>query len=80
MVFVHVLKRRLLNAPFVSFESVDKIMSHDGLIEKRENLSNDDGDGNANGKKVTGLDWQSKNFAGASRFFVDFFAVKARKT
>ena len=80
MVFVHVLKRRLLNAPFLSFKSVDKIMLYDDLIEIRGCLSNDDGDGNEDGKKVIGLDWQSKNFAGASRFFVDFFAVKARKT
>ena len=47
-------------------------MSHDGLIEIRESLSNDDGVGNKNGKKAIGLDWQSKNFARASRFFVDF--------
>ena len=32
-------------------------------------LSNDDGDGNENGKK------QNNNFARASRFFVHFFAV-----
>ena len=48
MVYVHVLKRRLLNAPFLSFKSIDKIMSRDGLIEIRGNLSKDDGDG---GKK-----------------------------
>ena len=38
-------------------------------------LSNDDGDGNKNGKKAIGLDWQNNNFARASRFFVHFFAV-----
>ena len=33
-------------------------------------LSNDDGDGNDNGKKAIGLDsWQNNNFARASRFF-----------
>ena len=40
-------------------------------------LSNDDGDVNENGKKAKGLDWQNKNFARASRFFVNFFAVTA---
>ena len=69
MVYVHVLKRPLLNVPFLSFKSVDKIMSHDGLIEIRGNLSNDYGDGNENGKKAIGLDWQNNNFARASRFF-----------
>ena len=41
-------------------------------------LSKDDGDGNENGKKAIGLDWQNNNFARASRFFVHFFAVVAR--
>ena len=43
-------------------------------------LSNDDGDsdGNENGKKAIGLDWQNNNFARASRFSVHFFAVAAR--
>ena len=41
-------------------------------------LSNDDGDGNENSKKATGLDRQNKNFARASRFFVRFLAVVAR--
>ena len=31
-------------------------------------LSNNDGDGNDNGKKAIGLDWQNNNFARASRF------------
>ena len=43
-----------------------------------ESLSNDDSDGNENGKKAKGLDWQNNNFARASRFFVHFFAVAAR--
>ena len=41
-------------------------------------LSNDDGDGNENGKKAMGLDWQNNNFARASRFFVYFLTVVAR--
>jgi len=31
-------------------------------------LSNDDGDGNEDGKKAIGLDWQNNNFERASRF------------
>ena len=46
--------------------------------EMVKNLSNDDGDGNENGKKAIGLDRQNNNFARASRFFVHFFAVFAR--
>ena len=42
-------------------------------------FSNDDVDGNENGKKVIGLDWHNNNFARASRFFVHFFAVSARQ-
>ena len=41
-------------------------------------LSNDDCDGNENGKKAIGLDKQNNNFARASRFYVHFFAVIAR--
>ena len=41
-------------------------------------LSNDDGDGNKNGKKPTGLDWQNNNFSRAPRVFVHFLAVVAR--
>ena len=41
-------------------------------------LRNDDGEGNENGKKAIGLDWQNNNFARASRFFVHFFVVAAR--
>ena len=44
----------------------------------RGSLSNDDGDGNANGKKTIELDRQNNNFARASRFFVHFLAVVAR--
>ena len=38
-------------------------------------LSNDDGDGNENGKKAFGLDWQNNNFERASLNFVHFFAI-----
>ena len=41
-------------------------------------LSNEDGDGNENGIKPIGLDWQNNNFARASRFFVHFLAVVER--
>ena len=41
-------------------------------------LRNDDGDGNRNGKKAIGLDWQNNNFARASCFFVHFSTVIAR--
>ena len=43
-----------------------------------ETMSNDDSDGNENGKKAKGLDKQNNNFARALRFFVHFFAVAAR--
>ena len=36
--------------------------------EMVKNLSNDDGDGNENGKKAIGLDWQNSNFVRASLF------------
>ena len=41
-------------------------------------LSNDDGDGNENGKKVIGLDKQNNNFARDHAFFAHFLAVIAR--
>ena len=41
-------------------------------------LSNDDGNGNDNGKKAIGLNWQNNNFARVSHFFVHFLAVVAR--
>ena len=41
-------------------------------------LRNDDGDGNENDKKATGLDNENNNFARASRLFVHFSAVVAR--
>ena len=41
-------------------------------------LGNDDGDGNKNGKKAIGLDWQNNNFTRASLFFKHFFVVVVR--
>ena len=41
-------------------------------------LSNDDPDGNENGKKPRGFDWLNNNFARALHFFVQFLAVVAR--
>ena len=38
----------------------------------------DDGDGNENGKKSIGFDWQNNNFARAITLFVHFLAVVAR--
>ena len=38
-------------------------------------LSDDEGDGNENGRNAIGLNWQNNNFARSSRFFVLFFAV-----
>ena len=42
------------------------------------NLSNNDGNGNESSKKAIGLERQNNNSAGASRFFVHFFAVVTR--
>ena len=41
-------------------------------------LRNNDDNGNENGKKPIGYDWQNNNLARASRFFVHFLAVVAR--
>ena len=41
--------------------------------ELLESVSNDNGDG----IQAIGLDWQSHNFAHASRFFVHFLAIVA---
>ena len=38
-------------------------------------LSTNDGDGNENGKKAIGLDWQNKNLSRASRFFGHFIRL-----
>ena len=50
----------------------------DALAGAIGSLTNNDSDGNENGKKAIALDWQNNNFARASRFFVHFFAVAAR--
>ena len=42
---------------------------------KTGSLSNEDGDGNENGIKAIGLDWQNNKPARASRFFCTFLAV-----
>ena len=39
------------------------------LDQKLGSLSNDDYDGNENGRKAIGINWQNNNFARASRFF-----------
>ena len=41
-------------------------------------LSNDDGDGNKNGRKPMGLYWQNNNFAHASHLSVHFVAFVAQ--
>ena len=51
---------------------------HYSIVATLGSLSNDDGDGNENGKKAIGLDKQNNNFARASRFFVHFSAVVVR--
>ena len=53
-------------------------LNHSCRITRFKNLTNRDGNGNEKGKKAKALDWQSKNFARASRFFVHFLAVVAR--
>ena len=53
-------------------------MSSHQRIFKIGSLSNDVGDGNENGKKAIGLDWQNNHFARAARFIVNFFAVNAQ--
>ena len=62
---------------FSHFRSVLLFLRQPGmfLILSLGSLSNDDSDGNENGKN---LDWQNNNFARASRFFVHFYAVAAR--
>ena len=49
------------------------------LPKSLQSLSNDDGDGNENGKKAKGLDWKNKNIVRASRIFAHFFAVVTRQ-
>ena len=47
------------------------------MMFTRGSLRNDDGNINENGKKVIASDWQNKNFARASYFFLNFFAITA---
>ena len=50
---------------------------HSSTEASLKSLSNEDGDGNENGKKAIGLDWQNNNFARAT-LFVHFLAVTVR--
>ena len=65
---------------FSHFRSLLLFLRQPGMffILSLGSLSNDHGDGNENGKKAIGLDWQNNNVTRASRFFVHFFAVAAR--
>ena len=53
---------------FVLVSNITNVISFVTFYHKLGELSNDDGDGNKNGKKSVGLDWQNNNFARASRF------------
>ena len=55
-----------------------KILLCTGYEDIKQVERRSDGDGNENGKKAIGSDWQNNNFAPASRFFVHFLAVVAR--
>ena len=55
-----------------------KILLYTGYEDIKQAERRSDGDGNENGKKAIGSDWQNNNFAPASRFFVHFLAVVAR--
>ena len=50
-----------------------------GTLGSLRNDDDDDDEGNEKGKKAIGLDKQNNNFARASRFFVHFSAVVARR-
>ncbi|MCG8366340.1 MAG: hypothetical protein MJA27_23765, partial [Pseudanabaenales cyanobacterium] len=56
--------------------------SHRGHLQvKLGSLNNDDSDGNENGKKAIGLDWQNNNFARASRrLFCTFLCRRCTTT
>ena len=62
----------------VSFDFALSMATFDHVNDSLGSLSNDDDDGDKNGKETIGLDWQNNNSARASRFFVHFFAVVAR--
>ena len=53
---------------FILVSDITNVISFVTFYHKLGELSNDDGDGNENGKKPVGLDWQNNNFARASRF------------
>ena len=55
-----------------------KILLYTGYEDIKQVERRSDGDGNENGKKAIGSDWQNNNFAPVSRFFVHFLAVVAR--
>ena len=63
-------------SPTVSCDTTEK--TRWPFLKTGSLISKDDGDGNENGKKAIGLDWQNNNFASTSRFFVHFFNVAAR--
>ena len=58
-------KRRSFHTRLQLFRSIDASLG---------SLSNDEGDGNKNVTKATGLDWQNNNCARATRVFVPFFS------
>ena len=55
-----------------------KILLYSGYEDIKQVEGRSDGDGNENGKKAIGSDWQNNNLAPVSRFFVHFLAVVAR--
>ena len=72
------MEKRTLETTIITLYSLSIFSLAKSLQLTLGNLSNDDADGNENGKKAIGLDKQNNNFARASRFFVHFFAVVAR--
>ena len=63
------------SAVILDFTEAFDTVSHEIL----GSVSNDDGDGNENGKKNNRFIRQNNNFARTAHFFVHFFAVTARK-
>ena len=64
-------------------ERIQPIMHVRGPVDATlASLSNDDSDGNENGKKkkAIGLDWQNNGFARASRFFCTFLSRRCTTT
>ena len=54
----------------VRFEIYDIRKETVNVIKRSKIESSGNGDGNKDGKKAIGLDWQNNNFARASRFFL----------